>query len=57
MMLCQNVYFFINDIVLIGESRENVNCKLEMWREALESNGFHLSRNKIEYMEYKFNER
>ena len=28
--------------------------KLEIWREALESKGFKISRNKTEYMEYKF---
>ena len=49
--------FFANDIILIEESRENVNCKIEMWRETLESKDFHLSRNNIEYMECKFNKR
>ena len=48
---------FADDIVLIGESREEVNCKLEIWREALESKGFRLSRSKTEYMECKFNKR
>ena len=48
---------FANDIVLIAKSQEDVNGKLEMWREALESKGFHLSRNKTEYMECKFNKR
>ena len=28
-----------------------------MWRETLKSKDFHLSRNKIEYMECKFNKR
>ena len=37
---------FANDIVLIEESRENVNCKLKIWREALEPKNFYLSRNK-----------
>ena len=48
---------FANDIVLIGESRKEVNSKLEMWREVLESKGFRLSRNKTEYIEYKFSKR
>ena len=48
---------FIDDIVLIKESQEEVNCKLERWREALESKGFLLSRNKKEYMECKFNKK
>jgi len=37
---------FVDDIVLIDESREGVNTKLEMWRTTLESQGFRLSRLK-----------
>ena len=48
---------FAYDIVLTENSREEVNCKLEMWREALESKGFRLSRNKTEYIECEFNKR
>ena len=48
---------FADDIVLVEEEREDVNRKLEMWREALQSKGFRLSRNKTEYMECKFNKR
>ena len=48
---------FADDIVLIEETREDVNRKLEMWREVLESKGFRLSRSKTEYMECKFNRR
>lgn len=42
-------FFFVDDIVLVGELREE---KLEMWKQALE--GFHLSRNKTEYMECNY---
>ena len=42
---------------LVQESREVINCKLEMWREVLESKDFLLSRKKTEYMECKFNKR
>ena len=45
---------FADDIVLIDESREGVNSKLELWRRTLESKGFKLSRSKTEYMEYDF---
>ncbi|KAL5143855.1 SPX domain-containing membrane protein [Glycine soja] len=49
--------FFADDIVLLGESREELNERLETWRRALETHGFRLSRNKSEYMECKFNKR
>lgn len=45
---------FANDIVLIDESWAKVKNKLEVWRHALESKGFKLSRTKIEYLECKF---
>ncbi|RZB99271.1 CRS2-associated factor 2, chloroplastic [Glycine soja] len=44
-----------HDIVLLGESREELNERLETWRRALETHGFRLSRSKSEYMECKFN--
>ena len=47
----------VDDIVLIEKSWEDVSYKLEVWKEALESKGFHLSRNKIEYMKCKFRKR
>ncbi|KAH1191322.1 tRNA pseudouridine(38/39) synthase [Glycine max] len=49
--------FFADDIVLLGESREKLNERLETWRRALETHGFRLSRSKSEYMECKFNKR
>ncbi|GMP36936.1 hypothetical protein CsSME_00008867 [Camellia sinensis var. sinensis] len=45
---------FADDIVLVDETREGVNTKLEIWRKALESKGFRISRTKTEYMECKF---
>jgi len=41
---------FVDDVVLVDESRAGVNRKLELWRRTLESKGFRLSRTKIEYM-------
>lgn len=41
-------------LILINETREGVNAKLELWREVLESNGFRISRTKTEFMECKF---
>ena len=43
---------FVDDIVLVDETRYRVNVKLEIWRDALESKGFRLSRTKKEYVEY-----
>ncbi|KAH1216265.1 Calcium-transporting ATPase 8, plasma membrane-type [Glycine max] len=48
---------FADDIILLGESREELNERLETWRRALETHGFRLSRSKSEYMECKFNKR
>jgi hypothetical protein len=40
---------FVDDVVLLDESREGVNRKLELWRQTLESKGFIISRTKTEY--------
>ncbi|WP_375667144.1 RNA-directed DNA polymerase, partial [Bartonella sp. AC326YNZD] len=45
---------FADDIVLVDETKEGVNGKLELWRDALESRGFRISRTKTEYMECNF---
>ncbi|XP_059309687.1 uncharacterized protein LOC132060785, partial [Lycium ferocissimum] len=45
---------FADDIVLIDETRNGVNDKLEGWRQTLESKGFKLSRTKTEYLECRF---
>ncbi|KAG5608215.1 hypothetical protein H5410_019496 [Solanum commersonii] len=45
---------FADDVVLIDETRNGVNAKLEVWRRTLESKGFRLSRIKTEYLECKF---
>nr|XP_016436122.1 PREDICTED: uncharacterized protein LOC107762291 [Nicotiana tabacum] len=45
---------FTDDIVLIDESQTSVNERLEVWRQALESKGFKLSRTKTEYLECNF---
>jgi hypothetical protein len=41
---------FADDMVLVDESREGVNRKLELWKHTLESKGFRLRRTKTEYM-------
>ncbi|KAM2626519.1 hypothetical protein TB2_000087 [Malus domestica] len=46
---------FADDIVLIDETQEGVNAKLNLWREVLKSKGLCLSLSKTEYMECKFN--
>lgn len=45
---------FVDDIVLINETGDKVNNRLEIWRHTLESRGFKLSRMKTKYLEYKF---
>ena len=45
---------FADDIVLIDSTREGVNAKLETWRQALETKGFRISKNKTEYIECRF---
>ncbi|XP_021746173.1 uncharacterized protein LOC110712057 [Chenopodium quinoa] len=45
---------FTNDIILVDETNDGVNAKLEQWRQRLESRGFKLSRIKIEYLVCRF---
>ena len=45
---------FADDIVLVVETKVEVNAKLEHWREALESKGLKISSNKTEYIECNF---
>ncbi|KAG5580363.1 hypothetical protein H5410_050990 [Solanum commersonii] len=45
-----------DDIVLIDETRDKVNARLEVWRQALESKGFRLSRTKTEYLRCNFSD-
>ena len=40
------VCFFSDDVVLVDESREGVNRKLELCRQTLKSKGFRLSRQR-----------
>ncbi|XP_071728115.1 secreted RxLR effector protein 78-like [Rutidosis leptorrhynchoides] len=41
---------FADDIVLLSESKDELNRRLEQWREALEQNGLRISRHKTEYL-------
>jgi hypothetical protein len=41
---------FVDDVVLVDESRTGVDQKLDLWRRTLEAKGFRLSRFKIEYI-------
>ncbi|KAG5631776.1 hypothetical protein H5410_003493 [Solanum commersonii] len=47
---------FADDIVLIDETRDRVDVRLEVWRQALESKGFRLSRTKTEYLRCNFSD-
>jgi len=55
--LAPRCMLFADDVVLLGESREELNGRLETWRQALVAYGFRLSRSKMEYMECSFNKR
>nr|XP_043620078.1 uncharacterized protein LOC122591919 [Erigeron canadensis] len=45
---------FADDIALIARSTEELNRRLEKWREALEDNGLCVSQDKIEYLRCDF---
>ncbi|GJR07719.1 retrovirus-related pol polyprotein LINE-1 [Tanacetum coccineum] len=45
---------FADDIVLIAESAEGLNNRIEKWREALEDNGLRVSREKTGYLRCNF---
>jgi len=55
--LAPRCILFADDVVLLGESREELNGRLETWRQALEAYGFRLSRSKTEHMECNFSKR
>lgn len=48
---------FVDDKVLLEESREGANSRPEVGKEDMESNGFQLDQSIIEYMKCKFNKR
>lgn len=45
---------FTEDIVLISETCDKVNDRLEIWRQTLEAIGFRLSTTKTKNIEFKF---
>ena len=46
---------FVDDIVLVAETSEEANAKLEEWRVVLEGKGLRIKRTKTEYLRYNFN--
>ena len=48
---------FADGIVLVDETKQGVNDKLERWQQVLESKGFRLSRSTTEYLHCGFSER
>ncbi|GKA21145.1 retrovirus-related pol polyprotein LINE-1 [Tanacetum coccineum] len=46
---------FANDIVLVLDTPDGLNGRLEQWREMLEEKGLRVSREKTEYMRCDFN--
>ncbi|XP_026396068.1 uncharacterized protein LOC113290700 [Papaver somniferum] len=47
---------FEDDVALIGESKQEIEGKMEMWHHTLEAKGFRLSRTKSEYLKCDFDE-
>ncbi|XP_076917052.1 uncharacterized protein LOC143576971 [Bidens hawaiensis] len=45
---------FVYDIVLIAESKQDLNMSLQEWRAALESKGLKISQSKTEYLDCDF---
>ena len=45
---------FTEDIVLVAETKEEANSKLEEWREALKGKGLGISRTKTKYLRCNF---
>ena len=45
---------FVDDVVLIDETRYEVNIRLELWRYTLESRSFKISISKTEYLHHSF---
>jgi hypothetical protein len=45
---------FIDDVILVDESRTEVDQKLELWRRTLETKIFKFSRSKTKYMKCDF---
>ncbi|GJY43355.1 retrovirus-related pol polyprotein LINE-1 [Tanacetum coccineum] len=46
---------FADDIVLVSETPQGLNGRLEQWRKALEDKGLRVSREKTEFMRCNFN--
>jgi hypothetical protein len=45
---------FIDDVVLMNESRTGIDQKLKLWRRSLEGKCFRLSKSKTEYIKCDF---
>ena len=45
---------FADDIILIDETKDEVNDKLKRWKHTLESKSFRVSRSKIKYLHCGF---
>lgn len=45
---------FVEDIVLVAESREEINVKLKEWRVAFKGKGLRISCTKTEYLRCNF---
>jgi hypothetical protein len=49
-LVMDEVTLFVDDVVLVDESRTGIDQKLESWIRTLEAKGFRPSKSKTEYM-------
>ncbi|XP_047492429.1 uncharacterized protein LOC125041485 [Penaeus chinensis] len=47
---------FADDVVVCGKTKEEVELRLELWRNAMETRGMRVSRQKTEYLKMKVGE-
>ena len=48
---------FADDVVICSETMEEVEQRLELWREAMEARGMRVSRQKTEYLKLRAGDR
>ncbi|KAF1860544.1 hypothetical protein Lal_00021588 [Lupinus albus] len=57
--LCPTLFTLVSDVLIVhayqktvGDSREELNEKLKVWRQTIEVHDFHICRGKLDMAEY-----